>query len=91
MRYGMVPALGNVAYEQERPLFLENLREQITPRQFSEETARKIDDNVREIVHVAYERALTLLTARQEALKRCADALLEKETLGETELRRLLG
>lgn len=89
MRYGMVRELGNVAYEQERPLFLDALRDTVTPRQFGEATAQKIDDAVREIVRRAYDKALTVLTQQRATLEQCAKQLLERETLTEEELRQL--
>src|SRR5262249_14281672 len=48
---------------------------------YSEDTARQIDAEVREIVVGCYERAKRLLTDNFETLKRIADALMEYETL----------
>ncbi len=84
MRYGMVPSLGNVAYEEERTPFLGVPN--VNPREFSEETAREIDVAVREFVKSAYDRALAILTRERETLERGAKWLLEKETLAEAEL-----
>jgi cell division protease FtsH len=88
MRYGMVETLGNVAYEQERPLFLGGPRVEAS-RDYSEETAREIDCAVREIVKHAFEKALAILTARRAVLEKSAAALLQKETLGEEELAQI--
>ena len=88
MRYGMVETLGNVAYEQERPLFLGGPRVEGS-RDYSEETAREIDCAVREIVKRAFEKALAILTARRAVLEKSAAALLQKETLGEEELAQI--
>jgi cell division protease FtsH len=88
MRYGMVETLGNVAYEQERPLFLGGPRVEAS-RDYSEETAREIDCAVREIVKRAFEKALAILTARRAVLEKSAAALLQKETLGEEELAQI--
>jgi cell division protease FtsH len=85
MRYGMVASLGNVAYEDERPAFLPNQLMQRS-REYSEQTAREIDVAVREIVKVAYDKALGILTREKEMLERWARKLLEKETLVEAEL-----
>jgi cell division protease FtsH len=89
MRYGMVPSLGNVAYEEERSPFLSNQMFQKN-REYSEQTAREIDVAVREIVKLAYDKALGILTREKEVLERWARKLLEKETLVEAELRRSL-
>jgi cell division protease FtsH len=86
MRYGMVEQLGNVAYEQERPLFLEGARTTLTPREYSEETAREIDRAVRDIAGRAYDKALAILTAQRTLLEESARTLLQRETLGEEEL-----
>jgi cell division protease FtsH len=88
MRYGMVEKLGNVAYEQDRPLFLGGPRVEAA-RDYSEETAREIDCAVREIVKHAFDKALAILTARRAVLEKSAAALLQKETLGEEELARI--
>ena len=86
MRYGMVKALGHVAYENEPTGFLNN---NITQKQFSETTAREIDVAVREIVDKAYAKALGILKRERSALERWAQKLLDKETLVETDLDEL--
>ena len=91
MRYGMVDKLGHVAYEAERPQFLglpEGLPRQ---RDYSEETAREIDRAVRSLVDSAFVKASSLLGERRETLDQGALQLLQKETLAEDELRKLLG
>ena len=85
MRYGMVEKLGNVAYEQERPLFLDTPRA-MGVRDYSEETAREIDEAVRDIVSAVFDKALVILTRNRAVLEQGARRLLEKETLGEGEL-----
>jgi cell division protease FtsH len=86
MRYGMVKDLGHVAYEDEPSGFLAN---NITKKQFSEETAREIDVAVRAIVKNAYEKARSILSREKNLLERWARKLLEKETLVEAELAEL--
>jgi cell division protease FtsH len=86
MRYGMVKALGHVAYENEPTGFLNN---NITQKQFSETTAREIDVAVREIVDKAYAKALGILKRERAALERWSQKLLDKETLLEAELEEL--
>jgi len=86
MRYGMVKALGHVAYENEPTGFLNN---NITQKQFSETTAREIDVAVREIVDRAYAKALGILKRERAALERWSQKLLERETLVEADLEEL--
>jgi cell division protease FtsH len=88
MRYGMVPSLGNVSYEEERSPFLPGQVIQKN-REYSEQTAREIDVAVREIVKVAYDKALAILFRHKQLLESWAKRLLEKETLAEKELAEL--
>jgi cell division protease FtsH len=88
MRYGMVEKLGNVAYETERASFL-GPGAGYQERNYSEETAREIDCAVREIVKQAFDRAVAILTRCREVLEEGAQVLLQKETLGEEELKQL--
>ncbi|MEW6331223.1 MAG: ATP-dependent zinc metalloprotease FtsH [Pseudomonadota bacterium] len=89
MRYGMHAKLGHVAYEAERPAFLQVPGMPPATRDYSEDTAREIDNAVRELVQGAFEKALTILRAQRETLDRGARELLARETLGEEDLRRL--
>jgi cell division protease FtsH len=88
MRYGMVKALGHVAYEEERPPFLGGPLP-MGHREYSEATAREIDIAVREIIDAVYAKALGILQRERAALERWAQKLLEKETLVEAELDEL--
>jgi len=88
MRYGMVKALGDVAYDEERSPFLGGVQ-MPGPREYSEQTAREIDIAVRDIVNAAHAKALAVLQRDREILERGAKLLLEKETLAEAELAAL--
>jgi len=88
MRYGMVKALGHVAYEEERPPFLGGPLPQ-GHREYSEATAREIDIAVRQIVESTYETALAILQRERATLERWAQKLLERETLVEADLEEL--
>ena len=90
MRYGMEEKLGHVAYEAERPLFLGIPDSMQRGRDFSEETAREIDCAVRKFVEGAFDKAAGILKQRQVLLERGAQLLLEKETLAEDDLARLV-
>jgi cell division protease FtsH len=78
----MDPRLGHLSFEMERaPLLPTPVAAQ--ERKYSEDTAREIDRAVREIVKVAFERALAILTRHRRTLEDAARELLQKETLGE--------
>jgi len=88
MRYGMVKALGDVAYERERSPFLGDMSLG-TEREHSEQTAREIDVAVRDIVSAAHDKALAILRREKSTLERGARLLLEKETLAQADLAAL--
>ena len=84
MRYGMAEKLGSVSYEGERSPFLGG---QITERNYSEETAREIDCAVRELIKSAFDRATHIVRANRALMEEWVQRLLEKESLGEEELK----
>ena len=88
--YGMSEKLGPVSFEQKRrPLFLpESLP---AARDYAEETARAIDEEVKVLVQEACERARTILGEEQEVLHRLAKLLLDREVIEGEELREILG
>jgi len=92
-RYGMSERLGSVAYDRDPRTYLTG-PDLPLPRQdadYAEATAAQIDDEVRDIVHKAMDRALAILRERRDVLERSARRLLEKETLDEKELTELVG
>jgi cell division protease FtsH len=91
MRFGMNEKLGLVAWEEERREFLAGAPMPAGPRRYSEQTAREIDDAVRDTVHRAFETASAILARARVLLERGARALLEKETLQEDDLQELRG
>lgn len=60
-------------------------------REYSEETAREIDQEVKRLVDDANQKASALLAQNQDKLKLLAAALLERETIEGSEIRRILG
>lgn len=86
--YGMSEHLGPVSFDRGRSLFLESPFGQ--QKNYSEETARKIDEEVRALLTEAYDKAKSLLTDRIEKLRGIAAVLLEKEVLDGEELKSLL-
>jgi cell division protease FtsH len=78
--WGMSDKIGPLACGQkEEQIFLG--REFARHRDYSEETARLIDDEVREFVTQSYERAKNILNGNMATLHRLAKTLLEKEVL----------
>jgi cell division protease FtsH len=65
-------------------------REIAQHRDFSEETAREIDAEVRRFVNTAYDNAKGIITEKPEILKRIAEALLEREVLDAAELKLII-
>jgi cell division protease FtsH len=93
-RYGMSERLGPLTYGDGRgPGFL---RRNGLPwagggeREYSEETARVIDEEVRRIVEDSYARVRGILAAKRDVLRRAAGVLKQRETLEGDELRALL-
>lgn len=88
-RFGMSDRLGPVALgRQQGNMFLG--RDIVAERDFSEETAAAIDDEVRQLVEVAYRRAKEVLVNNQHVLDLLAQALVEKETVDADELQEML-
>jgi cell division protease FtsH len=89
MRYGMSEKLGPVALgRQQSNMFMG--RDIATERDFSEETAAMIDDEVSTLVAVAYQRAKDVLVGNKHILDKLAVMLVEKETVDSEELSDLL-
>jgi cell division protease FtsH len=89
MNWGMSERMGPISYgDHEEQVFLG--KEIAVRRDFSEQTSREIDDEVRRIIKECYERARTILTEHIGDLHTVAKALLERETLDGDEIRILL-
>ncbi|HTT80134.1 MAG TPA: ATP-dependent zinc metalloprotease FtsH [Stellaceae bacterium] len=90
-QYGMVPSLGDVAYDRHPSQFLQGAAAPTwLERSYAEETAREIDCAVRDVVARAGRRAAEVLETRRDLLDRGAKALLGKETLTVSELQELV-
>jgi cell division protease FtsH len=86
--YGM-SRLGPLTFgKKEEQIFLG--REIAQHRDFSEETARQIDLEVRRYIDEAYQSAYTIINANQDAMHRIAAALLERETIDAEEVKMLI-
>jgi len=87
--WGMSDKLGPLTFgKKEEHIFLG--KEMAQRRDFSEETAEEIDDEIKKIVTENYARAKKLLESNMGALHRLARALLEKEILDAVEIDRLI-
>jgi cell division protease FtsH len=86
--WGMSP-LGPLTFgKKEEQIFLG--REIAQHRDYSEDTAIKIDGEVRNIINSGYNRARNILETYREALERVAQALLDREVLDAVELKLLI-
>jgi cell division protease FtsH len=86
--YGM-SRLGPLTFgKKEEQIFLG--REIAQHRDFSEETARQIDMEVRRLIDEAYQSAFGILDVHKDAMHRMAAALLERETIDAEEVRLLI-
>jgi len=87
--FGMSESLGPLSYgKREEQIFLG--REIAQHRDYSEQTAQKIDDEVRSIVSKAYEKTTHLITDNMDTLHKMAQALLEKETLNTKDIDEIM-
>ena len=88
-RYGMSKELGPIAFgENEEEVFLG--RSVTRQQNMSEETAKKVDAEVKKIVDQGYNRARKVLTEKIDDLHKLAKALLVYETLSGDEIRDLI-
>jgi cell division protease FtsH len=88
-RWGMSERLGTISYsEREDPFAGVALAK--GAREYSEQTASIIDEEVKGIVKRAYERAVSLLAEHRDTLDRIARALRVHETLDAGQLRAIL-
>ncbi len=89
MRAGLSKEMGPVAYgENEEEVFLG--RSVARQQNMSEETARKVDSEIRKFVDMGYERARKVLTEKIDDLHKLAKALLTYETLTGSEIEDLI-
>ncbi len=88
--WGMSSVMGPLSYgRKEEQIFLG--REFATHKDYSEETARRIDEEVSNIVTKCYEHAKKILHENIDTLNKLAKELLEKEVLNTEELDAIIG
>ena len=81
--------LGPLSFgKKEEQIFLG--REIAQHRDYSEDTAIKIDDQVKKLVQNGYDRALKVIEEKSDAVVRVAEALLEREVLDGAEVRQII-
>jgi cell division protease FtsH len=86
-QFGM-SRLGRVSYQEQKAAFLDGAGE--AERGYSEQTAREIDVEVRQIIDDATQAVRRLLKSQRHALEALAERLIEREVLDGSELRTLL-
>ncbi|MFI3257668.1 MAG: ATP-dependent zinc metalloprotease FtsH, partial [Spirochaetales bacterium] len=89
-QWGMAEEIGTVSFGQEdEPIFM---GKEIERRKgYSEESAKKIDEAVKHILDEALATAMKILKDNRDKLDILIQALIEKETLTDNEIRSLLG
>ena len=88
-RYGMSTKLGPVTFGKENGMVFLG-RDLGEERNYSEDTAKMIDEEIKRIIDDAYALAKKTLNENRDKLEILAKTLLEKETLDATEVRQLL-
>ena len=87
--WGMAENLSPIAYGQEdEPIFIG--KEIARHKDYSEETARKIDDALKVLLDKALNQAIEILSRERAKLEALANELMQKETLEDSDVRRLL-
>lgn len=81
-QYGMSTRVGNISYSQDKEGFT---------KPYSEDTASRIDEEVRLLISNAYDRTVKLVEERRAEIEAVANRLLEKEVIGRDDLIDILG
>ncbi|MDD5352565.1 MAG: ATP-dependent zinc metalloprotease FtsH [Candidatus Omnitrophica bacterium] len=89
-QFGMSDVLGHLTFGQRNGLIFLG-RDLAEERNYSEETAKKIDEEVRRIIDDCFKQASTLLVEHRDKLDLLAKNLLEKEVLDAEDVKKLLG
>jgi len=90
MKYGMSERVGLATYGERMPQFLKGVAGWGGERDFSEDTARAIDAEVRDMLERLHDRVHGILTTKKAALRAGAAELKQIETLEGERLRRVL-
>jgi cell division protease FtsH len=88
--WGMAEDLGPVALgQEEEPIFIG--KEIAQHKDYSEDTARRIDEAIKSILEAALAKVMRILTEHRDQLERLAESLVIRETLEDADVRSLLG
>jgi len=88
-QFGMSERIGLVSLEGPRtPLFLPVPN--INPKEYSEETARMVDEEVKKILSETHEKVTAILSPRRQVLEELAQLLLQKEVIDRPQLQSVL-
>lgn len=88
--FGMSDKIGHITLgRKDAPVFLG--KELGESKDYSDDTARVIDEEIKRIVEEAYQRAKKVLSEKIDKLKLFAARLLEKEVMGVDEVKKLIG
>jgi cell division protease FtsH len=88
--WGMAEELGPVTYgQEEEPIFLG--KEIARHKDYSEDTAQRIDTAIKRILDFARNSAEKILAEHKGQLEKLGEALLNRETLLDDEVRSILG
>jgi cell division protease FtsH len=82
--YGMSDKVGNISYYDPHA-------DQTFTKPYSDETAKIIDEEVRNLIDVAYDRTKDLLREKQGDVEKLAEALLTREVLFQSDVEDLIG
>src|SRR5438552_2666182 len=89
-RFGMVKELGQAVFERQSTSYLGDNIVGVRQKDYSDETAEKIDIAVKRLIDEAYARAKKILTSRRKDLDAGTKMLLEKETITPQDFKPLL-
>ena len=81
LKFGMSEEVGQAVYERERAHYLEGNLPGMSPKDYSESTAAKIDAEVAHLIDQAYGQAQDLLKTNRADLDAGTKLLLELETI----------
>ena len=88
--YGMSDKLGQISFDRNRGTFLNGASNSSPAGEYSEETSREIDCEVRRIIDEQHARVSNLLQHHEGSLRRGATHLLGKETMTGDELKAIV-
>ncbi|TVR78040.1 MAG: ATP-dependent metallopeptidase FtsH/Yme1/Tma family protein [Chitinophagaceae bacterium] len=83
-QYGMNKKIGHIS-------FTDNSGEYNFKKPYSEETAKLIDIEARDLINIAYQRTIDLLNEKRSQLELIAKELLDKEIIFKSDIERMIG